>query len=236
MAETGTEPPSRGLFLPNGKPIISTPSSEQIAVVNAHPKAEYFSTLGVSPEVVTNWATKIRLPYTPGFLNPLKHESFYLRKYIADPLWEKLDSEFGLEPENLAIRGTAVAIDHPVKTKTRGEVRTLSQILEEGSDTGSDKTKLANLSKTAPPGSRITYSRDHSELYLTTWAGLFREDVEREGDDKLIYPALLVYDTRNMKVNGSEVSLPEDPKLRKEAIVKAYVLDQLHEGNTKKYS
>lgn len=234
MAEAGTELPQRGLFLPNGKPILSTPSPEQIVAINTHPKAEYFSTLGPNPEVVVNWTNHFGLHRIPGLLNPfIKYGSYYFRKHVVNHLWEKIDSEFGSELENMAVRGTAVALGSPVKT-TRGEVHSLSQILNEGSDTGSNRTRLATLSASVTSESPILYDRRHSEHYLPTWASLFRRDVEKEGDEKLIYPVMLVYDTRNMVVNHGDVTLPDDPKLRQDAIVKAYVLDHLHDENTKK--
>lgn len=235
MSESGTEPPSRGLFLPNGKPILSTPSPEQIAEINAHPRAEYFSTLRPNPEVVANWTTHFGLHRVPGLLNPfIKRGRYYFGKHVLNPLWEKIDSEFGLEPENMAVRGTAVALGSPVKTRTRGEVRSLSQILNEGSDTGSNRTRLAALSPSVTSESPILYNRAHSGNYLDTWAWLFRQDVGKEGDEKLIYPAMLVYDTRNMVINYGDVTLPDDPKLRQDVIVKAYILDHLHSENTKK--
>lgn len=228
-----SELPQRGLFRPDGKPIISTPTPEQIVAINTHPKAEYFSTFGPNPEMILRWTTRFGLHRFSRLIEPfVKNGYYYFNRHVLHPLWEKVDSEFGLGPEHIAIRGTAAAVGLPVKLKNGVEVRSLLQILSEGSDTGSQRTRLATLSMS--PGSPITYSRDHSGNYLNTWAWLFRRGVEEEGDDKRIFPLMLVYDTRNMEFGHHDVILPDDPKLRQNAILKAYIVDQLHSENTRR--
>ncbi len=240
MAEGRSEFSTRGLFLPNGKRIFSTPTTEQIAVVNAHPKAEYFSTLGPNPEVTSKWMIPFGVHHIPGFLEHFnKKGNTYYEKHVLGPLLEKVSSEFGISPPNLALRGSAGSLDRQIDTKTYGKILTLEQMLKAGSDTGKQTTQVASFDKEIDPKSITedavtSYGRGHADAYLKSWSGMLRNDLIDQEDAKSIFPILFIYDTTKIKKDHFDHVLPNDPKLREQAIVKAYVLDHLHEENAKK--
>lgn len=240
MAEGRSELSTRGLFLPNGKPILSTPSPEQIAAVNANPKAEYFSTLGPTPEVTPKLLVPFGIHRIPGVLEHFNKEGrVYYEQYILGPLLEKISSEFGISPPNLALRGSAGSLDRQVDTKTYGKILTLEQMLKAGSDTGKQKTRVASFDKGIDPksvteNSITTYARGHSDAYLQSWSAILRNDLINDEDAESIFPMLFIYDISKLRRDKHDQVLPDDPKLREQAIIKAYVLDHLHEENTKK--
>lgn len=240
MAEGRSELSARGLYLPNGKPILSTPSPEQIAAINANPKAEYFSTLGPNPEVTPKLIVPFGIHRIPGVLTHFnKTGRVYYEQYMLGPLLEKVSSEFGISPPNLALRGSAGSLDKQVDTKTYGKILTLEQILKAGSDTGKQKTRVASFDekidpKTVTDETFTSYARGHADAYLQSWSAMLRNDLINDEDAKSIFPILFIYDTTKLRKDNHDHVLPNDPKLREQAIVKTYVLDHLHEENTKK--
>ena len=225
---------SRGIFMPNGRKIITTPTPEQVTAINSTPRAEYFSTLGSNPEIVSKWSTHFGLHHIPGLLKPFtQKDSFYFSKHVLEPLLEKIHSDpdlTNLPPKYRAVRGTAAALESPVKLKNGGEVRTLKQILDDGSDTGKREIRTAALSADYDYNEHPGHAPiGHTKDYLPHHATMLRREVAHEGEDQRIYPLMLVYDMRNFEIAGWDPVLPEDPDKRREAIVKAYVVDYLHQ-------
>lgn len=229
-----SESPKRGLFHPSGRVIISSPTPEQIQAINSTPRAEYFSTLGPNPETIAKWSTHFGLHRIPGLLKPFtQKDSDYFSKFVWDPLIDKINSDPALahiEPRHIAVRGTAAALGSPVKLKDGSEARSLEQILRDGSDTGKRELRAAALSKdydfNEHPGHPPL---GHTKAYLPHHATMLRREVAGEGEDQPIYPLMLVYDMRNLEIDSYDVVLPEDPAKRHEAIIKAYVVDYLHQ-------
>lgn len=240
MSESGSELSDRGLFLPNGKPILSTPSPDQIVKINSEPRAEYFSTLGSKPEVVASWLKFGGIDKIPGVVGQFNKTAYeYHQKHVLGPLLERVSSEFGIAPTNVVLRGSAGSIDEPVDAKTYGKILTLDQMLKAGSDTGKNRTRVASFEDPINPKSvtedAVTlYGRGHADAYLQSWSAMLRNDLINEENAKSIFPILFIYDASKLKRDNHDQVLPDDPREREKVIIKAYVLDHLHEENAKK--
>lgn len=239
MEEGSISISERGLFRPDGKPIFSTPTPEQISQINSLPQAEYFSTLAEDPEVVARFLKYAGIYRVPGIMYQFNQTAYkYHRKYVLNPLLEKISSEFGTSPQDIVIRGTAGSIDRPVDTKTYGRLMTLEQMLKAGSDTGKQETRVASLAEKIDPKlveeAVTTYGRGHADAYLQSWSAILRNDLLSSEDAKSIFPILFIYDAKMLKRSNHDQLLPDEPELREKAIIKAYVLDHLHEENARK--
>lgn len=219
----------RGLYFPEGKPVITAPSPEQLAVFPDDPRVEYFSTFGPGPEFVD---MKIR-----GYRSFGRPTLFEER--VVHPLAGRIREEFSdhqdvvSEQGMIFLRATAVSLDGPIRYNKRknafGEIeevdrvfRDLDQVLRDGTDTGERKTRVTGSELSWADemffGLASSFTHEHARIFRET---LHLNDLPQES----VFPVVLVYSPKADPVGGLWIELPEDVEARKKILLKAYILD-----------
>lgn len=208
MAETKL---SRGLYI-NNQQILVCPTAEQIRRINKIPNVEYFTTLGNDPEIANQDSV-----YDP-------YEVFRIR--IVTPLAQRLanDEIIRLHPaEDIGIRGSACSLVGELRYHRRTQmlqVRSLEQILQEGTDSGEIKTGLVPVDDLE--GFPSMYLRYYPRSFRT-YAGIYSGKGNMEFP---IFPLLLVYDKSKLTLDPRtyQYIVPTE-KERISPIIRAFVLD-----------
>ena len=198
----------RGLYNIQGKPILICPSVEQIKRINNLPIAAYLSIIGQAPELIDEQSYKD--PY-----------EIFSNK-VLDPLQERLLADEGIKPysiDDIGIRGTACSLEGELSFKKgtqRLVVRSLEQILREGTDSGEQTTGLAPVSDL--DGFPAMYLRS-TPLNFRVSAAFYSG---AQDDSYPIFPLLIIYNKSLMSFDNRSSRYIMG---RRNPIVRAFVLD-----------
>lgn len=223
----------RGFFFTTGEPILSTPTEAQLKNLSRDPRLEYFSLFGEEP---VSEDSQIRLYHPVGEIARLA-----LISRSVTPLVERIRMHLmeNLPADALVwIRGTACSLDGSIKYKdtTRvgdqihefgKEIRSIEQILSEGTDTGALETGVWPGRINDNVHGLFGLALDHIYFYVRK----FRKELRRQGiSDGSVFPLVLVYDATYIDPTWAlRARLPEDVESRSKAILRAYILDYPHE-------
>lgn len=152
------------------------------------------------------------------------------RKAVADPLAERVSDDFA--GQTIAVRGTAAALKHDYQYKTlKGNViNTVLDILEYGSDTGSDTTRVGGISPSDDDNparfniETCEWLEDHMGSVAFQLGLRANEDDLRNLDQT--FPVLIVYDESDFSGKPSHgwCTLQGHPSERVKAI---YITDKV---------
>lgn len=239
---TAMERQRRGVFTEiSRRPLLVTPSPEQIARIAAIPKAEYVSTVGEEPIFFPEDTRDMSIPrYKPGLYRP---------RTILDTLVQRVEEKFGDQPVNpnkeimrgnVAIRATACSLDGPfvfnrVQIRSRWdsywnpekEVVSLEEIVDGKSDHGSKRVNVEPVNLQNPK--RLYKIGGFPQTYLMYHATTLREELQAANQSlEGIFPVLIVYKIDAVKGDFSfryhiYLGDMENPG---EAVLGAFVLDQ----------
>lgn len=221
-----TKTEERGIYTKTGVPVLITPTPEQIVRINGLSNAYYFSTIGDGPLY-----TPYEIDESSGGLNRV--DSPYFLHFSINPLSSRIRGDLRQllgrnTPKEIGIRGTACSLKGTIEYQdilgdfhlnSNRRIRSLEQILEEGTDTGIRTTNVVIVSL-GSEGFLTGYPSAYSHFYPRK----FRASREFFGlDSSGIFPLVLVYDLGFAIGRGSQIKLPENHPGK--AILSAYVLD-----------
>lgn len=224
MNQLSVESPARGLYFPSGKPILSAPSPDQLSRFLSNQRVEYFSTLPNTPVIIE------KQEISPVGDTVLSQFEIYTKTPLAKKLKNQLAVHFGVNYDGrIGVRGTACSLSGSLQIGSR-EVRSIEQILQDGSDTGKTETLAWPIR-----------AQDKEEMYkfafefLVSYSAELRELLRFAGEpEDSVFPLALVYDPQFLDPTrhfGMKVVLPEDGQKRSQAIFRAFVLDNPHTEN-----
>jgi hypothetical protein len=214
---------SRGLYTPEGHPLLVTPSPAQRARIATIPRVEYFTTLANDPVRLTveeEAAGKERFrEYVYG--------DHFFAQFVANPLCGKIREDLlGIASYKgvplVGLRGTAVSLDGSFK---HGELQVtgIEQIMREGVETGEAEVAVdwRDLRRLAMRGDDMVLR------YILEYSRRMRKLLGKTDRENAIFPGVLAYDLNMLdeENRGYYHKLPESSDDRAKCVLKAYLLD-----------
>lgn len=217
-----TEISAGGLYAPDGRRIIETPSKRHLVEINRLPRAKYISTFGPNPETAGKWWF---------FQGPVKPDSIYFRQRVLMPAKRQIMKElkaFRRPLEEFALRGTYSVLGESILGDSFLNVsvpysdiytsKSLWRILEEGTEKGEDITRVASVQEFKGDSYVDNYLQEHSRRV--------RLANMHDSSHESIFPVILVYDLTRVRVGEDHtIHLPKSKEERRDIITRAYVLD-----------
>lgn len=211
----------RGVFTSSGVPILISPTREQLNGLPKDPRLTYFSTLGSAPilldvDLDERSSNSIVRPNSP-----------YFQEYCLKPLNERLRKDFPHTP-SVAIRGSACSIEGPIpyidimKHPGSGTIRSIAQIMLDGTDTGLSKTSVGQLDLR----DETSVIKGYPATYMQFYSVSFRSFLElQNGKPDAVFPLFLVYDLKFFDQEKDIIKLPQISEENDKPLLKAYILD-----------
>lgn len=236
----------RGIYTERSRrPLLVTPTPEQITRILQTPGAEYFSRLGDQPVMLPDTLHDLAFMLDM----PEEYQVYTLRGLFGRSLIERVEERFkGVTSNtqidvmggNVAIRGTACSLDghYAYKKEVRYNLRdlpeeievdigSLEDIMEGKAEHGGTAVNVEPVDLQYPE--RVYPIGKFPNTYLFYHASQLRQELRTHGaDDSAIFPILVIYNLDFCKGNfgdGYHIHFPKDRDEAKKAVLGSIVLD-----------